>query len=230
MSYDAKNEWAKLYRGQSELSYPAEGVIRILKGSFPGLLMPKPRAGKILDLGCGDGRHFPLFEQVGLTGFGTEITDEICADLTQRLKNRGVGFGDIQKGTTDKLPYPDQFFDYLLTWNSCYYMTASGTLDFSKNIREMARVIKKDGWIICSIPKKSCFIFKDSHPTEVEGFRVLARDPWGGREGEIMKCFESRDEIETEFGEFFAGFCHADIDMEWFGLAYHWHVFVARKI
>ena len=53
MVYDPKNEWTALYKYQNELSYPAEGVIRILKGVFPGLLIPKPCAGKILDLGCG---------------------------------------------------------------------------------------------------------------------------------------------------------------------------------
>ena len=228
MSYDAKSEWTKIYKGQNVMAYPAEGVIRILKGAFPILLMPKPKGGKILDLGCGDGRHFPLFEQVGLDGYGTEISDEICADLTQNLKGRGVRFENIKKGTTDNLPYPDQFFDYLLTWNSCYYMSAGGALDFGKHIREMARVLKKDGWIICSIPKKTCYIYKDSHPAEVGGLRVLAKDPWGTREGEILKCYESRDEIETEFSKVFTGFCHADIDMEWFGLAYHWHVFAAK--
>lgn len=229
MVYDAKNEWTKLYNVQNDLSYPAEGVIRILKGSFPGLLMPNPKTGKILDLGCGDGRHFPLFEQVGLTGYGTEIGDEICTALSQRLNDRGIKFGEIRKGTTDNLPFEGQFFDYLLTWNSCYYMTAGDGLDFRKHIKEMARVIKKDGWIICSIPKKTCFIYKDSRSAEVPGFRILAKDPWGTREGEILKCYESRDEIEGEFGEFFTGFCHSDIDMKWFGLDYNWHVFVAKK-
>jgi SAM-dependent methyltransferase len=229
MMYDAKNEWIALYKDQNDLSYPAEGVIRILKGVFPGLLMPKPCAGKILDLGCGDGRHFPLFDQVGLTGYGTEIADDICEGLSQRLKGRGINFGDILVGTTDSLPYPDNFFEYLLTWNSCYYMSAGSGLNFSKHIKEMARVLKKDAWIICSIPKKSCFIYKDSKPAEVRGFRVLAKDPWGTREGEILKCFESRDEIVKEFSGEFTGFNHADIDMEWFGLSYHWHVFVAKK-
>ena len=93
----------------------------------------------------------------------------------------------------------------------------------------MARVLRKDGWIICSIPKKTSFIYKGSQLAKVAGYRVLAKDPWGSREGEILKCFESREGIEAEFKEYFNGFCHADIDMEWFGLAYHWHVFVARK-
>jgi SAM-dependent methyltransferase len=228
-TYNAKNEWTRLYQDTNDLSYPAEGVIRILKGTFPELLMPKPTSGKILDLGCGDGRHFPLFDQVGLLGYGTEITADICAALSQRLKDRFVKFGEISNGTTENLPYPDTFFDYLLTWNSCYYMSAGGGLDFSKHISEMARVLKQDAWIICSIPKKTCFIYKDSRPAAEKGFRILAKDPWGTREGEVLKCYESRTEIVTEFGEHFSDFCHADIDMEWFGLCYHWHVFVARK-
>ena len=229
MHYSAKDEWTRLYLNSEEISYPAEGVIRILKGSFPSLKMPKPASGKILDLGCGDGRHLPLFQQVGLVGYGTEISSEICDALTKRLSERGIKIGGILKGTTNDLPFEENFFDYLLTWNSCYYMTAGVGLDFCTHIREMARVIKKEGWIICSIPKKSCFIYKESRPAEKPGFRILAKDPWGNRAGEVMKCYNSTKEIENEFGEYFGSFCHADIDMNWFGFDYHWHVFVARK-
>ena len=34
MNYSATNEWSKLYGPNSQISYPAEGVIRIFKGSF----------------------------------------------------------------------------------------------------------------------------------------------------------------------------------------------------
>lgn len=229
MKYNAKREWQKLYTENQDIAYPAEGVIRILKGSFPGLKMPKTTSGKILDLGCGDGRHFPLFEQIGLKGYGTEITDHICEKLQDILTNLGIRYEDILKGTTDCLPFPDNYFDYLLSWNSCYYMTAGGCLDFGKHIIEMARVIKDMGWIICSIPKKSSFIYKNSKSFEKKGYRVIAKDPWGQREGEIMRYFESREELSSEFCSHFSELCHADIDMEWFGLAYHWHVFVAQK-
>jgi ubiquinone/menaquinone biosynthesis C-methylase UbiE len=212
------------------MSYPAEGVIRILKGSFPDLKMSTPVCGRILDLGCGDGRHFPLFAQIGLTAYGTEISSSICEKLIKQLNELKIPFSEILKGTTNCLPFEDMFFDYLLTWNSCYYMSVSETLDFTSHVAEMARVLKKNGWIICSIPKKSSFIFKGSTPAKVAGYRVLAKDPWGTREGEIMRCFETRNEVESEFSKWFTGFCHADIDMEWFGLSYHWHVFVARRI
>ena len=52
---------------------------------------------------------------------------------------------------------------------------------------------------------------------------------WGNRAGEVMKCYNSTKETGNEFGEYFGSFCHADIDMSWFGFDYHWHVFVARK-
>jgi len=229
MQYNAKKEWQKLYIENQSIAYPAEGVIRILKGKFPRLKMPKPTSGNILDLGCGDGRHFPLFEQVGLNGYGTEITEKICNVLKKRLRKLNINFADIQSGTNDCLPFDNSFFDYLLSWNSCYYMTAGKILDFKSHILEMARVIKKGGWLICSIPKKSSFIFNNSALMENKEYRILDTDPWGDREGEIMRCFNSREEIVEEFGVHFNKFNHADLDIDWFGLSYHWHVFVAKK-
>ena len=64
---------------------------------------------------------------------------------------------------------------------------------------------------------------------ENKEYRILDTDPWGDREGEIMRCFNSREEIVEEFGVHFNKFNHADLDIDWFGLSYHWHVFVAKK-
>ncbi len=231
MTYDAKDDWHKIYGGGS-LAYPAEGVIRIFKGQFPRLTMPRPTAGKILDVGFGDGRHFPLFATVGLTGYGIEISDAICDLARERLTAIDVPFAEVKTGSSDAIPYPDGFFDYLLSWNTCYYMSfraKAGVMDFRNNVSEMARVLKKDRWLVCSIPKKTCFVYKDSRPTDRDGYRAIARDPWGHREGEVMRCFESFDEIRSDFGAGFGDFQYADIEMDWFGLAYHWHVFVARR-
>jgi SAM-dependent methyltransferase len=229
MKYDAKNKWGSLYEPGSNMSYPAEGVIRILKGSFPDLKMPKPNSGKILDLGCGDGRHFPLFFQSNLKGYGVEISNDICKSISSILSERKIEFNSIRSGTTDNIPFDENYFDYLLTWNSCYYMSEGSELNFSNHIKEMSRILKKNAWIIASIPKKSSFIFKDSIKSESDGFQVISNDPFGLRDGEILKCFNSQGELESEFSQEFYNFSHADIDMNWFGLNYHWHVFVAQK-
>jgi len=227
--YNAKKEWERLYGPESRIAYPAEGVIRILKGTFPTLSMPKPTEGNILDLGCGDGRHFPLFAQSDLDAFGIEISNEICTNVSANLSKSGIPFENIKTGTADNIPYDDSYFDYLLTWNSCYYMSATKSLDFSLHVDEMSRVLKKDAWIIASIPKKTSFIFNESIPHDNPGYQIIAKDPFNLRNGEILKCFDDCRELEDAFSKRFYSFSHADINMSWFGLNYHWHVFVAQK-
>lgn len=232
MTYEARRDWLAIYGGDGGIAYPAEGVIRILKGRFPRLTMPRPTSGKILDIGFGDGRHFPLFASVGLTGHGVEISDGICDLARGRLEALDIPVPDLKIGSSDAIPYSDRFFDYVLSWNSCYYMSvraAGGEMDFHTHVSEMARVLKTGGWLVCSIPKKTNFIFENSVPAAQAGYRVIASDPWGNREGEVMRCFESADEIQSDFATAFCDFQHADIEMDWFGLAYHWHVFVARR-
>lgn len=101
----------------------SEGVIRIFKGRFPELMLPKDFGGKkIIDVGCGDGRHLPLFYSMGLNVSAVEITDEICATLDKRMNELGVTC-DIRTGHAGSLPYEDNVFYYFLSWNSCYYMS-----------------------------------------------------------------------------------------------------------
>ena len=148
MTYDAQGSWNKLYASSTEMAWPAEGVIRIFKGRFPDLTMPKPAAGqKVLDVGCGDGRHLPLFQSIGLESAAAEISDDICVILRERMARLGIP-ADIRTGHAGSLPWHTGTFDLLLSWNSCYYMSLSGP-NFPAHVDEMARVIKPGGWIVC---------------------------------------------------------------------------------
>jgi ubiquinone/menaquinone biosynthesis C-methylase UbiE len=229
MTYHSGEAWDTLYLQQTDMAYPAEGVIRIFKGSFPKLTMPNDHKGlSIMDLGCGDGRHLPFFHSLGLRVSAVEITDTICGTLRDRMRAYGVD-ADIRTGHAGSLPFDDNAFDRLLTWNSCYYMSLGGHR-FEHHVSEMARVIKPGGWIVASIPKKTSFIFKNSAPADLPGYRVIMDDYFAGsRNGEVMRCMHDQGDVVASFGTHFEGFCHADLDMEWFGLPYHWHVFCAQK-
>ncbi|MEQ8822820.1 MAG: class I SAM-dependent methyltransferase [Filomicrobium sp.] len=228
MTYDAAKAWTKLYSGKSDMAYPAEGVIRIFKGRFPDLKMPGPAARQsVIDVGCGDGRHLPLFHSLGMEIAAVEISDEIVSVLKERMNALAIPV-DIRAGTAGSLPFQDESFDYLLTWNSCYYMSAT-QLNFMAHVAEMARVIRPGGWIVASIPKKTSFVFQGSTAHEKPGYRIIGDEFFGGRNGEVMRCMADRKDLETSFSGQFEDFCHADLDMDWFGLAYHWHVFAARR-
>jgi SAM-dependent methyltransferase len=229
MRYESRLAWDMIYLQQSDMAYPAEGVIRIFKGRFPSLKLPAAHKDlSILDLGCGDGRHLPFLQSLGYRVSAVEISDKICEVLRTRMLERNVD-ADIRTGHAGSLPFDDSSFDRLLTWNSCYYMSLGGKT-FDEHVSEIARVLKPNGWIIASIPKSTSFIFEDSVETGQQGYRMIRNDYFdGSRNGEIMRCMEDRDDLVESFSPHFDDFCHADLDMEWFGLRYHWHVFCARK-
>ena len=224
---DAAKQWTKFYTTNTEMMYPAEAVIRIFKGQYPNLKMPKPKArDAILDVGFGDGRHFPLFASLDMRLAGSEISQEIVDTVASRMSFDT--YMDLRVGTCRNLPWENGIFDFLMAWNSCYYMNEATI--FEKHVHEMARVIKPGGWLVCSIPKETCFIFKGCEPLTRDSRYVTIRDDYFGiRNGEVMRRFRSPSEIEEDFEPHFANFCFADIKIDMFGLMYDWYVFTAER-
>ena len=225
--YDSQAKWNELY-AEHRLAYPAEGVIRILLGNFPDLKINNEFNGKsILDLGFGDGRHFPLFQRLNMDICGVEISDDI---VTATYNNSYFDHYnmDLRVGNNANIPFEDRKFDYLLSWNSSYYM-GPNNFDFSRHVDEIARVLKSSGNLIISVPSKNCFIFKDSQEVQ-PGYVKITNDYFRVREGEIMRRFNDIDDLKYCFAEHFDQFSCAEIDMDWFGLRYSWHIMVCKKI
>lgn len=227
MSYNAKEEWTKDILNMSGLTYPAEYVIRIFKGKYPRLDLNKNYKNlKICDIGCGDGRHIPFFHSCGFDTYGIELTEEIVQRVHMNLKSVNLLDAVVKVGSNDNIPFQDGFFDYLLSWNTCYYV--GNHCDINLYIKEYARVLKKRGYLVLSIPKKSCFIY---HGCErIDGGRAIIRnDPFNIRNGEILRIFEDENEIEETFSEHFDNFRFASVHDDCFGYDYHWHLAVCQK-
>lgn len=228
MAYDSKKENTKSILSLSQMAYPSEYVIRIFKGSYPKLDFDKADmvGKKICDLGCGDGRNIPLLVKCGFKVSGIELTEEIVKKIRENLKKEGINDVDLKAGTNSEIPYPDNHFDYLLSWNAAYYMGENR--DFQKYVAEFARVMKTKGYLVLSIPKKTCFIYQGSK-TVLDGYQMITNDPWGVRIGEVLRMFDDEGDIIRTFSPHFKDFVFGSIEDDCFGYNYHWHLVVCRK-
>lgn len=230
MSLNEYAKWTEAFSKHS-MAYPAENVIRIFKGSYPKLDFDKKEylSQKILDVGAGDGRNVFMLHNCGLQCAAVEITDEICARIRQNLLKLQIGDVDIRTGSNRGIPFEDGEFDYLLSWNACYYM--GGVFNFSDHVREFARVLKTDGTIVLSIPKHNCFIYKNCEYKEINGekYALITEDPFQVRNGELLRIFEDEQEIRDAFSPYFTNFIFGSLEEDCFGYDYRWHMVIATK-
>ncbi len=230
MSYDAKSEWTRFYLGKKPggKTYPNEYVVRIFMGSYPQLNLDKSRyqEQRVCDVGCGDGRNLALFHNLGFETHGVEITEEIANATKARLKTVENIDVPIRLGTNDSIPYENDQFDYLLSWGACYYMGEQE--DFGQYVKEFARVLKPDGYLVLLIPKSNHFIYKGSEAIR-PGYQLIQNDPVGIRNGEILRMFEDEREIKEAFGEFFDRFIMGSQDDDCFGEEFHVFLVVCQR-
>lgn len=152
-------QWDDSYsRGENFLIYPNEEVIRFCSRRIARYLPngvieycgELKNGSRVLDFGCGAGRHLKLLNDLGLSAFGTDISEKALSLAEQNfLTNEEIGSGEsvqLSLLTDTTMSYPDNYFDAAIScsvFDSMLFSTAK-TL-----IEELARVLK---------PGAYCFI------------------------------------------------------------------------
>jgi len=224
--YSPTTSWENQFKSR-RLPYPDVFLTRILKGTYPKLKFKTKKNFKILDIGFGQGRHFHLFKSLNFKIYGTEISQKLV-NYTQKNFKRKIKIEKLITGTNENTNYPSNNFDIAVSWNSSYYMTLTKNYDYKLHVNEFNRVLKKNGYLIMSVPKQTSFIFKNSKKFK-KGYRVIKDDYFKVRNGEVMRVFANKQEIIKEFSPKFKNFCFSDVHDDCFGLNYHWYIFVAQK-
>lgn len=221
--------YEKRYKSQKFVGfYPTEFLVRSFLGTYPHLSGP-PRYAEdqhVLDLGFGDGRNIPFLNDLGLNISGVEITQTICDTVERNLKNR-VSNLQLRVGRNNSIPFENASFDHVVSCHSCYYVDKGS--NFSENLREIARVCRPRARIVCSLPMLDSYLFKEGKIRDENHIEVTC-DPYNLRNGYILRGFETTQEIEDTFSEFFDSFEIGACRNDWWGVhEYCWLVVCHRR-
>ncbi len=223
--------WQKYYESLTEsYLFPNEFVVRTFLAHYPNLDMPHAYQGaKVCDVGCGDGRNLVLLHKLGLELFATELNERICEITKAKLADHAEHIlADIRPGLNWQLPYDDNMFDYLLSWNSIYYMSGAEG-DFRQHVQEHARILKPGGYLVCSVPAPSCFSLEGADELGNDLIRLRTEAKWSMLAGTIFRRFRDFDDIENTFGAEFTDFRRCRIQDDCYGLPLEYFVFVCRR-
>lgn len=107
----------------------------------------------VLDLGCGSGVHMKILAPNCRKIIGVDISKDmvtLAKKETKGFKNAFVYLADC-----DKLPFDNREFDVVIAMGLMDYVS-----NWTNTLREISRVMKKNGTVIFTIPKKpSLFAF-----------------------------------------------------------------------
>jgi SAM-dependent methyltransferase len=207
--------------------YPVEFVVRAFLGNYPRHKTDAAsyRGKRVLDLGCGDGRNMPLLHNLGMEVHGTEISQEICDLTAARMKNLGIA-PSLKVGRNHALPYPDGFFDIVLACHACYYIDP-GTR-FSGNVSEIARVMRGGGSFVFSAPIGTTYVLRGAKD-HGDGHMEIAADPYGLRNGYVLKKFDHESEIAAALSPAFTDFEIGSCRNDFWGIEEHVWTVACRK-
>jgi len=151
-------------------------------------------AKRVLDLGCGAGRHSILLGKTGFQVVALDVSETALEILEGRLKSAFVDNVTLVKHEMWELPFVDDYFDGIVCTNVLHH---GRLVEIKQAVREVHRVMRKGS---------SAFIVALS----TEDFRkgngkMLERNTYvftRGEEGGIIHHFFTRRELETCFRKF----------------------------
>lgn len=150
-----ENEWEQFYEANAATEwYPSEPVVRMLCSYRKAA---GARGVRVLDMGCGNGRHVWLAAKEGFTAYGVDLSREAVAMAKRWLDREGLPYGGLTSGdVAERLPYPDDFFDVVISYGVFDHMP----IERARQARDEARrIMKPSGTIFMKLEAITSFTF-----------------------------------------------------------------------
>lgn len=198
-----KQQWEDSYTNRDNfVFYPHEEVIRFVSKYIrkrTGLhefsdVLQNALDARVLDFGCGIGRHVMYCHDMELLGYGVDLSERAVAVARQWAQEKGINTPEerIVVGEARSLPWRDGFFDVAVSHgvlDSMYFDIARGAC------RELARVLKPGGLFYCDLVSGD----DSAHAREFAGEEIVSTDHERG----TIQCYYNFKKINELVSEYF---------------------------
>lgn len=124
--------WAST-QGRQEWLEPEADVIAVTSR-----LAGEGRTRRVLDLGCGVGRHALHLARLGFETFAVDLAEAGLAEVSRAATAGGLSI-DTRTAAMTALPFADGYFDYVLSFNVIYHGDPGIVADTAAEIRRVLR-------------------------------------------------------------------------------------------
>jgi len=160
---------------------------------FAILLKKEKQIIRVLDLGCGAGRHQVYMAKQGFEAHGTDVSETGLSLTKERLKRQKLE-GYLVKCDMKTLPYVDACFDALICLHTVYHQKRE---EIQETISEIHRTLRKKGFVLINFLSKRTYIYRKG--TEVEKNTFVSQE---GAERGVLHHFTDKEELGRLFKNF----------------------------
>lgn len=172
---------------------------------------------RILDIGCGTGRHTLYFARKGHEVYGFDESEEAIRRARELISRENLRATLQVWAMTKRFPYQDAFFDMVLATRVIHHTYMKNIIGI---LREIGRVTKSDGFLFLQVPSYEGEIDNDPTIKWVESGTLIARE---GPEKGVPHHFFRREELLALLPDWKAEYIHSNTDH------YGGYCLIARK-
>lgn len=204
--------------------YPNEVMLKLVFGSYLEKPIKPQSSWKVLDVGCAFGSNLIPFADMGCEVYGVDVHSEIAMNAAKVMNARGYNKIEFREGSNRALPYPDDYFDLILSVNTLHYeSTEKNVLDA---LAEFRRVLKVGGAVYISTVGPDHEIYRrskliDQHINLIQDF--------GFRNGEKFFFFDNERYLKYYLSKYFADVETGKVTEKLMTLPLDFLVAIARK-
>lgn len=144
--HEARYAWERQYQKGYFLHEPVHRELPKIAQRFKTHVVTR-----VLDHGCGSGRHTVYLASQGFEVFGLDIAPTGLSTTIQKLATEGLT-GHVTLADMLQLPYEDEFFDAIISVRVIHHNRLAV---IRETVEEMRRVLKPQGlvWVTVPVPK-----------------------------------------------------------------------------